>query len=833
MDKLDTEYYALKYWGNGLLPIPVNIEFANDKKIPKFLVKWSNIKEFPDKGTIISMFHGKSCGIGVVCGALSGNLTLIDFDRDVYPDEDRILKKYNLWQSAVRTKHGYHFHFHGEVSYTSNSGVGNQVDIKSNGGISFFPPTSYYADGKVFEYIQLYDDFYIPYLTKRQASMLFNELGLKVKNEYSRVNTQDKVALGENVYKNEIFRTFKPLFVDSNYEEASFAVAGYLMRLGYPENTVKQSLILLNTSDNYNGKDYIKPIDNVIKEVYHSDSKKRGLPSIVGMVSKLNLPKIVSDSISTFDKIHRIPVADVVTTTIDNTSMDVPINLRQYFHKDKIRIAQLDLLNKIMKSTAKNIVLKAPTGVGKTEVYLSFARHIGGKTVIVVPDRALQDQLVRGYGVTNIKGKANYVCGKYPEQDAETSDCNFEANHVCSGNCQWAEAKRKAASSDIIACNFGNYKQYVDNGTLVIFDEFHKIIKELSNPVTIPLGKDLSYISTHLSAMEGELDRMRNELDGGAFPKELKQEYIRLSREKQKYEFLLENIEHCYTYSKNNKTFIKVDESGLFLSMLRNPEHQLFVSATPLSVEGNYELIQTTESVINVHNAPIVYYPITNMSRSSISERSFMQIAQFIDISMHIGGKAIVHTGNIEYAHILGKMLSKYYVKIHERGKLDEVMADFKNGNYDILLTASGDAGFDFYGDTFKQQFIVKVPYPARDEEWAGLGGKIGYGEMNSKYIKTTIDLLVQICGRIARGSDDTGITYILDNKFQDLYIGNKSAFGDISNRILDLSGKLGYDTLVLMAMNSFGQYKSGEKFTANIDTALRYINEGKVSIVA
>jgi Rad3-related DNA helicase len=107
-------------------------------------------------------------------------------------------------------------------------------------------------------------------------------------------------------------------------------------------------------------------------------------------------------------------------------------------------------------------------------------------------------------------------------------------------------------------------------------------------------------------------------------------------------------------------------------------------------------------------------------------------------------------------------------------------MRTFLNDDgYDFLLIASGDVGFDFSTNDITVQFIVKVPYPALDEEWRGYAGRFGKPEMNAKYTEQTIHTIEQICGRTCRGEDDVGVTFILDSKFEDLYKKNEEMFSE------------------------------------------------------
>ncbi len=220
------------------------------------------------------------------------------------------------------------------------------------------------------------------------------------------------------------------------------------------------------------------------------------------------------------------------------------------------------------------------------------------------------------------------------------------------------------------------------------------------------------------------------------------------------------------------------------------------------------------------------------MSRYSAPPSAFMQIAQIITMKVKSeGGKAIVHTSSIDYAKMLAKYLRSFNVLVHEKGMLDQVVSEFKKGKYDILLTAGGDSGLDFYGDEFRQQFIIKMPYPSLNEEWRGLAEFKGAEAMEKQYEEQTVSTLIQMCGRIARGADDTGITYIFDSKFEELYAKYTEKLRAISDRIIDLSGKL-KEGVVVQFMDEYGENKAGDRKLVDADTAIQLMDIGKAVIV-
>src|SRR4051812_12590187 len=85
---------------------------------------------------------------------------------------------------------------------------------------------------------------------------------------------------------------------------------------------------------------------------------------------------------------------------------------------DRWRPAQLDALRRLLTSTKRVKALTAPTGFGKTAVYMAYALITKIPTCFVTSSRALQDQLMedfRSCGLVDLRGRRNYVCDMRPD----------------------------------------------------------------------------------------------------------------------------------------------------------------------------------------------------------------------------------------------------------------------------------------------------------------------------------------------------------------------------------------------------------------------------------
>jgi hypothetical protein len=140
MDKSNTQNLlkaALDYWQRGWSIIPVGY----DKKPPsKF--KWGvYMKRLPSKMELYASFSsGKHTSLAVVCGAVSGNLCVLDLDS---------AERCSWWQQThselaktlptAKTKKGLHIYF--LVAKTFRKQNGDQVDLLCDGAYVILPPS--------------------------------------------------------------------------------------------------------------------------------------------------------------------------------------------------------------------------------------------------------------------------------------------------------------------------------------------------------------------------------------------------------------------------------------------------------------------------------------------------------------------------------------------------------------------------------------------------------------------------------------------------------------------------------------------------------------------
>lgn len=176
----------------------------------------------------------------------------------------------------------------------------------------------------------------------------------------------------------------------------------------------------------------------------------------------------------------------------------------------------------------------------------------------------------------------------------------------------------------------------------------------------------------------------------------------------------------------------------------------------------------------------IIYNPIGLMTSRNIyschNEYLLEMAADFIMDTYEVFNalydtqKAVIHCGNIgKHGAIINETIKKTHTTIiHELGRLKETIEEFLDGDTQFLLVVSAEYGVDL--KDIDLQFVLKVPFAAMDERMRALEKTIGESEFKQFYTMDALNRLVQQCGRVGRGADGFGITFILDEKFWSLY---------------------------------------------------------------
>ena len=161
------------------------------------------------------------------------------------------------------------------------------------------------------------------------------------------------------------------------------------------------------------------------------------------------------------------------------------------------RPAQVEALQWLLRSQKRVKALCAPTGFGKTAVYMAYALITNTPTCFVTDSRALQDQLMADFesiGLVDIRGRRNYLCDlkeDYTCEDGYAARCPYKG----SVSCPASQAEMRAATSPLVVTNYDKwtsarkYGMGMSHFQQVVFDEGHKSPDALARAMQVNLNR--------------------------------------------------------------------------------------------------------------------------------------------------------------------------------------------------------------------------------------------------------------------------------------------------------------------------------------------------------
>ena len=271
--------YAKLYVSKGLSVIPLKPR----SKEP--IIQWKEFQMRTPSSEEIEKWFSEERNIAIVCGKVSSNLVVVDFDSEEKFKEwyDRIDKEYshlrdkvlNTW--IVKTGKGYHIYF--RLSFEAprtKPRLREGIDIKAEGGYVVAPP-SIHPSGKRYEFIENPFNTEIQVLSREE----WNEVLGSLAPESLKPREVEKsiVITFRNLNDSELMRLkelLKESWVEGQRQFLALFLSGWLAKAKiHPVSTAKLfKLIAEERGDN--------ELEERLSTIYYSYKKSHGnIPELI------------------------------------------------------------------------------------------------------------------------------------------------------------------------------------------------------------------------------------------------------------------------------------------------------------------------------------------------------------------------------------------------------------------------------------------------------------------------------------------------------------------------------------------------------------------------
>lgn len=462
------------------------------------------------------------------------------------------------------------------------------------------------------------------------------------------------------------------------------------------------------------------------------------------------------------------------------------------------RLGQLNAALSLVGSSRKFRLLSAPTGAGKSLIYLAAASLLSGRTLILTTTKGLQDQISRDFSTFSVFGRQNYACIESGESNADRGVCTVGWSCIHKDvDCYYYTALKDSQAQKIVVANYSLALSLAKHNPLalgefntLICDEAHDLPQLLSAFSTVRIeNKTLSsldinllptevdnlaeWLSSALTSVDKQLNSTSHHFDRRRKLLQLRRDILDLSAV---------NNTWCIEITSGLKaanralTCCPVNCGGLANEYLFSSRANVIFSSAyvpdgVLSELGvsEYDTISVASS-FDCSRRPIIIYPVCRMDRNTPTgdlARLAKTIAKIL--LARIDRKGIIHTVSYARAVWLVEQLKKYgvpvdYIHTHKTGSYRQAVASFKRTKAPgVLVSPAITTGVDFPHAECRFIIIPKLPYPDTRGQLHRLRAKAFKGYTN----RLTAISLLQSAGRGMRSHTDWCEVLILDKHWQ------------------------------------------------------------------
>lgn len=435
-------------------------------------------------------------------------------------------------------------------------------------------------------------------------------------------------------------------------------------------------------------------------------------------------------------------------------------------------------------------VIIGPTAFGKSAFSKTILNYFH-RASLVTPTNLLVDQYRTEFPDTNtLRRLDSYYCEEWQRPCSSTRNKLMKFCKGCACGKDMATAKYTRGAGVYNYHIYMAHKLYRD---VLVVDECHNLLPTIQDRMAIKLWQHTYKYPSNMYTAEQTLAWIDSLPDTKKKNKKLK-----LLKEACKYqvpEYVMQRTKEWFNGKgtvrgePEERDLIKllpVDISGAPPMFWPSEVKKIvLMSATigqkdieRLGLSRKRVLFIECKSPIPAENRPILFQPITTVSRGNMEE-AVDKLAEYIQdvANYHAAEKGVVHA-TYQVASMLRERLRDRRFLFHSRHNKAEVYQQFRDMPTDqapILVACGMYEGIDLPEDLGRWQVLSKIPWPSLaspavkhladlDPEW---------------YSWECLKTVIQACGRVCRTERDYGVSYIPDASFRRLLTDAKHLMPD------------------------------------------------------
>jgi Rad3-related DNA helicase len=426
-------------------------------------------------------------------------------------------------------------------------------------------------------------------------------------------------------------------------------------------------------------------------------------------------------------------------------------------------------------------VVSLPVGAGKSRIALTISRWAKQQTRILTPTNILVEQYLQDAPHLNhIKKKADYCCSLSRSEEPESCAQVYKDNggRHCMA-CHYVDKVRKTKMAKQGVYNYYTYVALKLQAPVVIFDEAHKVLDAMRGFAAKRIWQFQhdypNWVNTYGTLHKWVTGRVQ-QLPGNKPLRALKED---LELGSTRY-LVKRGMEDYRGEERDCISLLPLDVSQEPPILWAKANKIVLMSGTisykdieAMGLHRKRVCYIDLPSPIDATSRPVHFVPIAPMGHAT-QGASLPKMAEWVRAALVVNpGKGIIHA-TYSVAQQLRELLADVQrLRWHDEADKLDVYRAFRETTEPVVLVASGlYEGIDLYGSDYQWQAITKIPYPSLGEPAI----KFKAEKDPTWYQWETLKSVIQACGRICRGPDDYGITYILDSNWSRLYNDGRKA---------------------------------------------------------